>query len=76
MLEFTLLTRTVILLVCRLIVACGVGLDSLLDLLNGTAQEVCLAHLRTSTELYAALLLEYRVTRVRVASANEDELML
>src|SRR5690242_1232660 len=48
------LTRAVILLVRRLIVASRVGLNSLLDLLNGAAQEVCLAHLRTVAGLCAA----------------------
>jgi hypothetical protein len=47
------LTRTIVLLICRIIVACSIGLDSLLDLLNGAAQEVCLAHIRKSAGLNA-----------------------
>ena len=47
------LTRTIVLLIRRFIVACSVGLDSLLDLLNGTTQEVCLAHIRSSAGLNA-----------------------
>ena len=50
------LTRTVVLLVGGFIVACSVGLDGLLDLLNGTAQEVCLAHIRKSAGLNATAL--------------------
>lgn len=63
------LTRTVVLLVRRLIVACGVGLDSLLDLLNGAAQEVCLAHFHTFAGLSATAASQRRPMRMRVAWA-------
>lgn len=48
------LTGTVVQLVCLFIFASGVGLDCLLDRLNGTAEKVRVAHATDTAGLCAA----------------------